>query len=635
MCGIAGMYRPDGLPDTAPDILASMTGGVRHRGPDATGTFVEPRVALGHRRLPGIYLEGGLQPYDTNPIALIFNGEIYNYRELRAELESAGVIFQSQSDTEVLARGWSQFGRDWLRRLNGMFAFAVWEKDTSVLTLCRDPMGQKPLSFFRWGRGVVFGSEWTAVRHHPDCPKGIAADGLRKYLLYDYVPGSQTLVEGMERVEPGQWIAFGPSGVEKGTFFSFENLSDSPMTEEELKAAFADAVRMRLRSDVPLGIFLSGGIDSSLLVERATQSIPARDLHTFSIGFEDPSFDESSHAEKVARHFGTLHHHRLCTEEEMLRVLPRALAALDEPMADGSFLPTYLLSEFARETVTVALGGDGGDELFYGYPTFRAHGIARFLEWVPKTLWRRTLSPLVDQLPVSTSNISLDYQMKRMARGLGASRFARHFVWIGAVAPWLQRQILAPDVLASATDSSVEEPVRQILQEVDSSSELEKLSWLYCRTYLASDILAKVDRASMAHGLEARAPFMDLRVVRGAFALDDARKLNGRTTKVILREWARECLPPEIVNRPKKGFGMPIARWLSGPLHEWAREHLSPEQLGQVGVFQPGIGHQLLDEHTRGKEDHRKVLWSLLVFMNWWSRWQNAPTLESYERPTA
>ena len=297
MCGIAGMYRPGGLPEQAPSWLHGMTRGVQHRGPDATGSFVENRVALGHRRLQVIDLEGGLQPFETDRVVLSFNGEIYNYRELRAELEVRGVVFQTASDTEVLARGWEIHGRQWLTRLNGMYAFAVWEKDTGLLTLCRDPMGQKPLSYFRWGDGVVFGSEWSALRQHPDCPNDLDAEGLRKFFLYDYVPGTRTLIDGIERVEPGQWIAFGPSGPEKGSFFQYDNLVGTSMSEPELESAFEDAVRMRLRSDVPLRIFLSGGIDSSLLVARATQTLPGPELHTFS-RFEDPSFDESSHASR-------------------------------------------------------------------------------------------------------------------------------------------------------------------------------------------------------------------------------------------------------------------------------------------------------------------------------------------------
>lgn len=620
MCGFAGFLslEPEALDSGA--VLRKMTGLLEHRGPDAEGFFEEEGIHLGHRRLRVIDLEAGQQPFVMDSGVLAFNGEIYNYRELRAELEAEGISFHSESDTEVLARGLVRYGSSYLSRLNGMFSFAFWNRSERSLLLGRDRMGQKPLYFYPHKNGVVFASELTALLAFPSVPRDVSSSALRKYFLFDYVPSPGSIVAGVHRLEAGTWKCWSPRGEEIGRYWDFQPSPQSGGSLEELDELLSDSVRLRLRSDVPLGIFLSGGLDSSALVSLASRHLPVEELHTFSIGFEEASFDESSHASRVATHFGTQHHERILSTEEMLRVLPKALGHLDEPMADGSFLPTYLLSEFAREKVTVALGGDGGDELFMGYPTFQAHQLARMVNGLPRGFWSHAMEPMLRLLPVSTKNISLDYKLKRFAQGMRADPFSRHFIWIGGLAPWLHSSLFQENILESTTDEGVFEDVERWVGHAPWSDPMRTLSALYSRFYLGDDILVKVDRASMAHGLEARSPFLDPRVVDAVFGLETHQKHRGNDSKIALRQLMKTSLPPEILARPKKGFGMPIAQWLQGPLAHWAREMLAPERLRPMGIFQEDAGHAFLDAHQAGKADHRKVLWSLLVFVSWWER---------------
>ena len=620
MCGFAGLLAPPNELTDPEALVRSMTRSLEHRGPDTEGFFVDHPVFLGHRRLQVIDLEGGVQPFVTKDVVLAYNGEIYNYKQLRAELASEGVSFRTESDTEVLAEGFARFGTDFLSRLNGMFAFALWDKRTRTLTVARDRMGQKPLYIMPLSSGWAFASELRALQLIPGVSLQVSATALRRYFLYDFSPAPNTIFENVACIEPGHWRSWGPDGDQSGKYWNPELFESGTQQSGDVGDILSEAVRLRLRSDVPLGISLSGGIDSSLLVALAAQHLPASELHTFSVGFEEASYDESNHARLVAEHFGTQHHEQVLSEDTMLNVLPKALDHLDEPFADGSFLPTYLLSEFTRQHVTVTLGGDGGDELFMGYPTFFAHRLGQLFKGIPSSVWKFGVSPLVDRLPVSERNISLDYQMKRFSLGMQANEFERHFVWIGSLAPWKQSQLLSEKVMDRCSDQMVFEPVRRALGGTEHHPSLHRLSLLYAKLYLADDILVKVDRASMAHGLEARAPFLDHHVVEAALRLPINQKLRGKTTKAVLRDLARTQLPEVITRRPKKGFGMPIAKWLRGPLKRWASDLLDPVVLGESGFFVPEQGMRLLREHCDGKTDHRKALWSLLVFSHWWQR---------------
>ena len=390
---------------------------------------------------------------------------------------------------------------------------------------------------------------------------------------------------------------------------------------EVLWQRIADSVRLRLIAEVPLGVFLSGGIDSSTVVAAMAEEVSPGTIKTFSVGFDNASFDESDHACSVARRFGTEHHQEVLSSATVLELLPEILGSMSEPLADGSLVPTFLLSRFARRHVTVALSGDGADELLLGYPTFQAHRLARLGELVPGFVRRRLLKPLVSRLPVDTDNISVDFRLKRFVAGLDYPRDERHFVWMAGMGPREQLAVLTPEVLAETRDLDVFEDVVRHRDQAPSRDEWDRLGYLYAKLYLQDDILVKVDRASMAHGLEVRCPFLDHRVVELLTALPANMKLRRMTTKYILKRMMRSRLPESILSRPKKGFGMPIAEWLKGPLRELAEEALSPAKLRRDGLFDPAGVRTLLDEHLEGRADHRKPLWSLIAFQLWRERY--------------
>ncbi len=657
MCGIAGWFstRPDRFDEQAAAHLDAMRAALVHRGPDDHGDhFERPRAqgdvgcALGFQRLSIVDLEGGHQPM-TNPdesVWVVFNGEIYNHTELRAELEAAGDRFRTRADTEVLVHGYARWGDHLIERLNGMFDLAIWRRDDRSLLLARDRMGQKPLyvAVADDGRSVLFGSELSALLAHPACGRDIDPASLRAMLLLDYVPSPRTILRGVYKLAPGEsWQLkaddAGQIRIERSRYWRPLSPPPEPWTSStaetlaELDRRIDRAVERRLMSDVPLGVFLSGGIDSSLIVAYAARHRDPASLDTFAIGFEDPSFDESAHARLVARHLGTRHHERTFDPAACLEVLPQLLDSLAEPLADPSILPTWFLSGFAREQVTVALGGDGGDELFLGYPTFEAHRYGRLFDRMGLAATLPALGWLAERLPVSERNWSFDYKLRRMIAGLALPPAVRHFVWIGSLEPAAHAGVLRREALeAPATNPDaafadlcdVETWLGAQWSDLDSRArdDGDVLSWLYARTYLADGVLQKVDRASMLHSLEARAPLLDPEVVDLARRLPTAMKLRGRQTKWLLRELGRDLLPPSILARPKKGFGVPLAAWLRGPLRGWMIDLIGAEALADDPLLDPaGVG-ALIDAHLAGTADHRKVLWVLCCFAAWRRRLQ-------------
>ncbi len=382
-----------------------------------------------------------------------------------------------------------------------------------------------------------------------------------------------------------------------------------------------EAVEARLMADVPLGVFLSGGLDSTAIVAALAEVTDPTALRTFSVAFDDPTFDESSAARAVSAHFGTRHHEQRLRPDDLTRMVPEILGVLDEPFADPSIVPTWLLSRFTRQHVKVALGGDGGDELFLGYPTFYAEQVARLAARLPSAVRHRLLQPLVDQIPVSTRYMSLDFKAQRFLSGLGLPPDHRHPTWVGGVPAAAHRHALRPELLAAAPDDSVFEEVDRIAARFrdarPAASDLDRLSWEYFHTYLSDCVLTKVDRATMAHGLEARAPFLDRRVVSVAARIPPRLKLAGTTTKKILRDLLAARVPRHIVDRPKKGFGMPVAAWLRGPLEGWLREVLDPERVAAGGLLNPAWTTRLVEEHVAGAANHHKALWSALALELW------------------
>ncbi|MGB8221288.1 MAG: asparagine synthase (glutamine-hydrolyzing), partial [Polyangiales bacterium] len=464
MCGITGIVYPDaGIPDAGAvpaGIIRAMTAALRHRGPDAEGYHREDGVWLGHRRLQIIDLAGGAQPMSNREgtVWVTYNGEIYNHRDLRAELESCGHVFRSVCDTEVLVHGYVEWGiAKLLDRIDGMFAFGIWDSVARRLLLARDRMGQKPLFYYRLrGGGLAFASEVKALLAHPEVQSTVDDEALAAYTTFEYLPGELSMVKGVRKLLPATWLSFESGRVEQSAYWRIP-IEDAPApqnTTQRFTELFDRAVGRRLMADVPLGVFLSGGIDSSSVAASVIRQRTATNVKTFSIGFQERSYDESSMARLVARHLGTEHHERIFTAEAMKDVLPEVISGLDEPFGDASLLPTYLLSGFAREHVTVALGGDGSDELLLGYPTFFAEPFANIFAQLPRP-FRRGVRHLGDALPVSTRNLSVDFKVNAFLRAADAPKAWRHPLWLGSAIPGAPDDPLHPDLRARFPAASV------------------------------------------------------------------------------------------------------------------------------------------------------------------------------------
>ena len=621
MCGIAGIAAIDSRQPVDAAPLASMLRCVAHRGPDDEGIHLMPGVALGHRRLSVIDVAGGHQPlFGAAPdTAIVCNGEIYNYRELAVQLRKRGHQFRTRSDTEVVAHAYDEWGLDFLDRLDGMFALALYDGQRRRLVLARDRMGEKPLYYAVIGNTLVFASELHALESHPQLKIELDLRSLSQYLALEYVPAPRAILKGVRKLEPGQYLLLEDGGISTGNYWKLRAARNSARMNYNdavlrLRTMLDDAVKSRLVSDVPLGVFLSGGIDSSTVAALAAQHGA---LDTFSIGFDEKSFDESAHARAVARHIGANHHERILRGADMPDLVPRLPYILDEPLGDASIIPTALLSRFAREQVTVALGGDGGDELFGGYPMHQAHRVAPYIRAIPLPL-RFLLERGVRALPVSNANFSLAFKALTFLKGAGLRPPYNHATWMSSFARSAQLALLSDEVWSAlGPDFDPFEPIERIWQESAGAPPLARATHLDARSYLPDDILLKVDRASMQVALEVRAPFLARHVVEFAFSLPDDFRMKRLQGKRILRDAVRPMLPEAILQRPKKGFGIPVAAWLNGPLAELTNDVLSAESLRSSGLFKPDYVTRLLSEHRTGAADHRKPLWTMLVFELW------------------
>jgi asparagine synthase (glutamine-hydrolysing) len=606
MCGIAGFA---GCGDAAD--LRAMTRAIAHRGPDAEAHWSEESAALffGHRRLSVVDPEGGSQPMtsEDGALCITFNGEIYNHAELRETLEARGHRFASHhSDTEVLLYGYREWGEALVERLNGMWAFALFDRTHRKLFLSRDRFGQKPLYWFH-GNGVFgFASELSALAAHSAFDARIDPASVRKYFAYGFVPAPRSIYAGSHKLPGGCNLSVDLSGSAPSTprvsrWWQFRVEPDSALGargEEELAATlrerFEAAVARRIVADVPVGVFLSGGIDSSSVAAVASRCMKPGELHTFSIGFDEASFDESAHAQRVADFLGSQHHMTRFTASRACEVWPQVAGALDEPMADASLLPTHLLCGVARRGVTVALGGDGADELFAGYDPFRALRRAHaYRSWVPRPL-HQAIRLLAARLPTSHRYLSLDFKLKRTLAGLSYPARMQNAVWMAPLEPHEIAEMLEAPVDA-------EELFEEAIDAWDGSralSPVDRTLQFFTRLYLTDDILTKVDRASMAHGLEVRSPFLDIELVDFVRRLPWQWKLRASCTKFLLRRAFAPWLPDEILRRPKQGFGIPVGAWLADARPPFDRPPESAFARGRLGA------------HRSGKADHRLYLYA-------------------------
>lgn len=614
MCGIAGFVGRGEKRD-----LEEMVGAIRHRGPDASGNAFAQGVGLGHARLSIIDTSSaGTQPMftDTGRVAIIFNGEIYNFKDLKKDLGEFASKFKSNTDTEVILYLYKKYGEKCFSVLSGMFAIALYDFEKRELFLARDSLGKKPLYWCIAGGDLIFASEIKAILKHPSFSPELDSESLYKYLTYDFVPTPHSILKGVYKLEAGTYLSFKEGVVRKIPFWQ-PNFKEIDLTlkdaEMKLDSLIREATEKRLISDVPLGVFLSGGLDSSTVAYYASRS--KKDLlKTFSIGFEDKSFDESSYAEKVASFLGTAHTTLQVTAREIFEDIPKIFKSLDEPLSDASIIPTYILSKLTKKHVTVALGGDGGDELFAGYPTFQAEKIFSFFSALPRAL-RLSFARAVNLIPVSHKNLSFDFKLKKFMEGAEESNlFYRHQKWLGTFSDKEKESLLLEE---PSPDMNTFHDIERILESSSFSDDRNKNLFLYQRTYMMDEVLTKVDRASMLSGLEVRAPFLDKDVVEFVNSLPYQYKIKGFTTKYILKKLMKGRLPDEIIHRKKKGFGIPLSAWLSGPLKGLLLELLSKERIRAAGIFNPHEVERLKREHLEGKRDNRKKLWNILCFEMW------------------
>ncbi|MBK7392224.1 MAG: asparagine synthase (glutamine-hydrolyzing) [Chloracidobacterium sp.] len=623
MCGITGWINLKQTKENHTEsVLHSMCERIVHRGPNSEGLWLDDTVALGMRRLSIIDLHTGDQPVFNcdKSVIVMMNGELYNYREVRAELEKKGHKFTTKSDTEILPHLYEEYGENLVDHLNGMYAFSLWDTRKKKLIIARDRFGEKPLYYGVFDGQLIYASEPKAMLAHPSVKAELDLEALRHYLSYDYVPAPMSIYKGISKLPAAHMLTVENGGVQTRRYWNmnWEPTQTGSIEDRavELRDLLSDAVRMRLVSDVPLGILLSGGIDSSTVAAFAIQHATER-VKTFSIGFEEDSFDESKYARQVAKHLDTEHYEEKLSAATAGDLISEIGIWLDEPLSDGSLIPTFLLAQFVQKHVTVALGGDGGDELFAGYPMYYAHTVAAKYARVPSILRKGFIEPVVKRLPVSTKNMSFDYKAKRFVRGANLNTVERHHSWFGSFSREEQTQLLTPEILAASDDDIYRGP-RELLALCDATTEIEQMQFLDINYYMAEDILTKVDRAAMAVSLETRAPFLDPRVGQFAASLPLAYKLSGKSGKHILKKAMADLLPANILHRPKKGFGIPIAEWLKGRLNPLMHYLLASARLKDQGIFNVEYVQQLIAEHERGTASHHKQLWTLLVFQLWY-----------------
>jgi len=622
MCGIYGLIR-SGAAASGAD-LDRMTEALRHRGPDAVGRADLGGAIVGHTRLRIIDLsDAAAQPlWDTDRRAcIVFNGEVYNFRELREECESAGMRFHSQSDTEVIVNEYLLHGASAFDRLNGIFAFALFDASSGDVWLVRDPMGVKPLYFAIGPYGVLFASELGCLISSGLLKPEVDLDALAAYLQMDFVPSPMSMIRGVRKLEGGEALRIGPDGtLDRLRYSHLDSMVDQvrrPVEEDhdEFARRIHEAVERQLVADVPVGCFLSGGIDSSIVAQVASRITGGR-IGTYSVGFDDPSFDETKYFTEVSRELGLRQRVEVLDPAAMIDLVPEVPRILSEPVADASIFPTFLLARFARREVTVALSGDGADELFGGYPTYRAaRWAARIPAWLHRPV-RAGLTPLAHALlPVRHTNLSFDFRIKKFLEGLEPDPIRRNRNWLGTFSPAEIDQLVvaARSMTGGFADDRLQAPGRRVAKR----DLLERLLRTDQRFYLQDQVLVKVDRASMACSLEVRVPFLDLEMVELAHRLPADRKLRGGTTKWILREYARRHLPRSISQRPKKGFGVPLGRWFSGELRDLVGDVLGADRVRAAGIFDAQMVQRILAEHWSRRRDHRKKIFNLLMFSLW------------------
>ena len=625
MCGIVGYMNLNSQAIApAENFLPAMCHSIHHRGPDDSGELVMGPVAMGMTRLSIIDLSTGHQPIsnEDGKIWIVFNGEIYNYQDLRKIVLERGHKLTTTTDTEVIVHLYEEFGIDCLQHLEGMFAFALWDSEKERMLIARDRMGEKPLHYGVFNGQLIFGSELKGILAHPHSKRELNVEAFQKYLAFEYVPAPLSIFNGIHKLLPAHYLTVERGQIKTGCYWT-PKISREKLTEQEsserLLELLETSTRLRLIADVPVGVFLSGGIDSSSIAALATK-VSSERVKTFSIGFSDSSFDESVHAAAVAKHLGTEHHTATFSPDVARATLEELWEYLDEPIADASIVPTFFLSKMTRDMVKVALAGEGGDELFGGYPTYQAHKLAGVWRQVPHTIRTKVLEPAIRSLPVSMNNLSFDYKAKRFIESANQSPVDRHLRWMGALPLNEQMNLVRSDVMTLTTDEQILPHALRNNGEGSHDDVVSQIMKVDMITYLPDDLLVKSDRSSMAASLEVRLPFLAFPLVEFALSMPSSYKVRGMTTKYLLKKAVGPLLPDNISKRPKKGFGIPVAKWLRNEFKDLVDELLSESYIVKQGIFEWQYIRNLLAEHDSGRFDRRKQLWTLFMFQWWWRK---------------
>jgi asparagine synthase (glutamine-hydrolysing) len=622
MCGICGVISRDKSYPVTKQLLRTMNDQMRHRGPDDAGIYLDDLAGLAMRRLSIVDLATGHQPIanEDQSLWIVFNGEIYNHLDIRRQLEAKGHHFTTQSDTEAILHGYEEYGDEVVQHLNGMFAFAIWDSRRQRLFVARDRVGIKPLYYYPGSERFFFASELKALLAHPDVPREIDFTALDHFLTLEYIPSPLSIFKNIYKLPPGHRLIL-ESGQEPrleqywNIVFQPRQMSQATAVEA-LTDLIRDAVKIRLMADVPLGAFLSGGIDSSTVVAFMSElmDVPVK---TFSIGFDDPTYNELSYARLVASQFGTQHHEEFL-EADINDMALRLVSHFDEPFGDFSIFPTFLVSEVARHFVKVALCGDGGDEIFAGYDTYLAQRIdQRLYSYLPRRLRQHTLPGMLNRMPPQPAKKGLVNKSKRFVEGAALPEAWQHTRWMMFMHEQDKARLYQPDFRAALNSHSPGALMEQYFHEASQADSLAQQQYVDVKTYLAENVLTKIDRMSMAVSLEARVPLLDYRIVEFALNLPPHLKLNGKETKVILRRIMANRLPEAVLNRPKEGFSIPLKHWLRGELQPLLYDLLAPDVIRRRGYFDPNTIAQWLAEHKAGRINHSHRLWALMVFELW------------------
>ena len=623
MCGIVGIIRNDGKPIDE-QLLSRMCDAIRHRGPDENGFYVNGPTGLAMQRLAIIDLKGGQQPIHNEDRStwIVFNGEIYNYLELRAKLEKLGHTFYTNSDTEAIVHAYDEFGVDCPKHLRGMFAFAIWNERTQELFLARDRVGKKPLLYAHVKGGLIFGSEFSALLLHPDVSREIQPEALDYYLSFMCIPAPLTAYKAIRKLEPGHWLRWRKGEIETARYWQPDFTKKLDISEEEAGERtveiLRDAVRVRLMSEVPLGAFLSGGIDSSAVVALMSQESSER-VKTFSIGFEEQDFSELHHARRIAEHVGA-DHHEFIVRPDAVEVLPILVEHYGEPYADSSAVPTYYVARETRKHVTVALNGDGGDESFAGYERYIAMGLTEKYRRVPSFLRESVIKETVNLIPSSPAKRSRVKSAKRLLEAVSLPRVDRYAHWVSVFNEQTKQPLYSEDFKQQTHSVNPNGLLAEWFKRANGIGILDAMLLTDQMTYLPNDLLVKVDIATMAVSLEARSPFLDHHVIEFAASLPQELKLRRLTSKYLLKKVLRKLLPSENLNRRKMGFGVPIGHWFRGKMQPFLREVVLSEKALRRGLFKPETVRQLIELHTRGERDYSHQLWTLLMLELWFNR---------------